>query len=46
MLFCHVEFADNGVMVEEDVSLGLGINGCSAVMASLVELVSDVLLRP
>lgn len=29
---CHVEFADTGIMDDEDVSLELGISDCSAVM--------------
>ena len=32
VLFCHVELIDPGLMVDENVSLGLGIGDFSAVM--------------
>ena len=32
VLFCHVGLADSGVIVDEDVSLVLGIGDCSAIM--------------
>ena len=31
-LFCHVELADLGVMIDEDASLGLSIGDCLAIM--------------
>lgn len=31
-LFCHVELAALGVMIDKDASLGLGIGDCLAVM--------------
>ena len=32
VFFGHVELADPGIMIDEDVSLGLGVGDCAIIM--------------